>query len=170
MTRRPVKSFNEKLQFRFYVLRVFGSHLKQKASRTRLSRHRSGVELARYPVIRKALSVLRARAGCGDRLFTKKFAVVVHYLLHQPLDHLLADDAILLARQFCDRLRDRVDHFVGLTGIDFAKACCRRIFGKEIVDQLDHHAMEAGALLVFSLSGITFNPCYSDALEHPNVV
>jgi hypothetical protein len=40
----------------------------------------------------------------------------VHYLAQQPLNHLLADDAILLARQFCDRLRDRVDHFVGFTG------------------------------------------------------
>jgi len=36
-----------------------------------------------------------------------KLAVVVHYP-SQLLDHLLADDAILLARQFCDRLRDRV--------------------------------------------------------------
>jgi hypothetical protein len=30
----------------------------------------------------------------------------VHYLPHQLLDHLLADEAILLARQFCDCLRD----------------------------------------------------------------
>ena len=35
------------------------------------------------------------------------------------LDHLLADDTILLARQFCDCLRDRVDHFICFTGIDF---------------------------------------------------
>jgi hypothetical protein len=27
-------------------------------------------------------------------------------LAHQLLNHLLVDDAILLARQFCDRLRD----------------------------------------------------------------
>ena len=28
--------------------------------------------------------------------------VVVHYLPHQLLDHLLSNDPILLARQFCD--------------------------------------------------------------------
>jgi hypothetical protein len=43
----------------------------------------------------------------------------VHYLPHQLLDHLLADDAILLARQFCDCLRDRVDDFICFIGIDF---------------------------------------------------
>ena len=37
----------------------------------------------------------------------------------QPLDHLLADEAILLARQFCDCLRDRVDDFICFRGIDF---------------------------------------------------
>jgi hypothetical protein len=52
-------------------------------------------------------SVLRVRADYGGRHFTAKLRVVVHYLLHQLLNHLLADDAILLARQFCDCLRDR---------------------------------------------------------------
>jgi hypothetical protein len=47
----------------------------------------------------------------------------VHYLLHQLLDHLLADDAILLARQFCDCLGDCVDNFVRFSGIDFVRAC-----------------------------------------------
>jgi hypothetical protein len=51
-------------------------------------------------------SVLRVRAGCGSRFFTTKLGVVVHYLPHQLLDHLLADEAILLVRQFSDRLRD----------------------------------------------------------------
>jgi hypothetical protein len=55
-----------------------------------------GVELTRAP------SVLRVRADCGGRLFAPKLAVVVHYLSHQLLDHLLTDDPILLARQFCD--------------------------------------------------------------------
>ena len=64
-------------------------------------------------------SVLRVRADCGGRLFTAKLGVVVHYLPHQLLDHLLADDAILLARQFCDCLRDRVDDFICFSGIDF---------------------------------------------------
>jgi hypothetical protein len=31
----------------------------------------------------------------------------------------VSDDAILLARQFRDCLRDRVDHFIGFRGIDF---------------------------------------------------
>ena len=57
-------------------------------------------------------SVLRVRADCGGRFFTAKLAVVVHYLAHQLLNHLLSDDPILLARQFCDCLRDRVDDFI----------------------------------------------------------
>ena len=64
-------------------------------------------------------SVLRVRADCGSRFFTAKLGVVVHYPPHQVLDHLLPDDAILLARQFCDGLRDRVDHFICFSGIDF---------------------------------------------------
>ena len=64
-------------------------------------------------------SVLRVRADCGGRLFTAKLAVVVHNLAHQVFDQLLADDAILLARQFCDCLRDRVDDFIRFIGIDF---------------------------------------------------
>ena len=64
-------------------------------------------------------SVLRVRADCGGRLFTAKLGVVVHDLVHQLLDHLLADDAILLACQFCDCLRDRVNDFICFSGIDF---------------------------------------------------
>ena len=64
-------------------------------------------------------SVLRVRADCGSRLFTAKLGVVVHYLLHQLLNHLLSNDPILLAGQFCDRLRDRVDHFIRFIGINF---------------------------------------------------
>ena len=41
-------------------------------------------------------SVLRVRADCGGRLFTAKLGIIVHYLPHQLLDHLLADDRILL--------------------------------------------------------------------------
>ena len=43
-------------------------------------------------------SVLRARADCRGRLFTAKLGIVVHYLPHQLLDHLLANGAVLLAR------------------------------------------------------------------------
>jgi hypothetical protein len=39
---------------------------------------------------------------CACRVFTAKLGVVVHNLAHQLLDHLLAHDPILLARQFCD--------------------------------------------------------------------
>ena len=52
-------------------------------------------------------------------VFTTKFRIVLHDLTHQMLNHLLADDAILLARQFCNGLRDGVDHFLCFSGIDF---------------------------------------------------
>jgi hypothetical protein len=96
--------------------------------------------------------VLRVRADCGDRLFTAKLGVVVHYLSHQPLNHMLADDPILLACWFCDFLCDRVDDFIGFSGIDFVSRSCGGIFGEEVVDQFDDHAVKAGAFLVFSLS------------------
>jgi hypothetical protein len=48
-------------------------------------------------------------------------------LTHQLLNQLLADEAILLARQFCDCLRDRVDHFIFFIGIDFVPARCRSL-------------------------------------------
>ena len=71
------------------------------------------------PVVAELPSVLHVRADCGDRLFLAKLAVIVHYLLHQMLDHLLADEPILLACQFCDGLCDRVNDFVRFSGIDF---------------------------------------------------
>jgi hypothetical protein len=40
---------------------------------------------------------------------------------------LLPDDAVLLARQFYDCFRDRVDHFVCFIGIDFVPARCRSL-------------------------------------------
>ena len=64
-------------------------------------------------------SVLRVRADCGGRSFTAKLGVVVQNLAHQLLNHLLPDDAILLARQFCDCLRNRINDFICFRGIDF---------------------------------------------------
>jgi hypothetical protein len=52
-------------------------------------------------------------------VFTAKLPVVVHYLPHQVFDDLLADEPILLARLFRDRLRDRINDFVCFRGIDF---------------------------------------------------
>ena len=49
------------------------------------------------------------------RKSSPKLRVIVHYLLHHVLDHLLADDAILLARQLGDGLGDRVDDFIGFS-------------------------------------------------------
>ena len=40
-------------------------------------------------------SVLSVRANRGGRLFTATLGVVVHYLSHQLLDHLLSDGAVL---------------------------------------------------------------------------
>ena len=77
--------------------------------------HGGGVELVPCSSRPEPPSVLRVRADCGGRLFTAKLGVVVHYLAHQLLNHLLADDAILLARQFCDCLRAH-----DVVGIDFA--------------------------------------------------
>ena len=68
---------------------------------------------------RQPMSVLRVRADCGGRLFAPKLRVVVHNLAHQLLNHLLPDDAILLARQFCNCLRDRINYFICFSGIDF---------------------------------------------------
>jgi hypothetical protein len=62
---------------------------------------------------------------------------VVHYLPHQLLDHLLADDTILLARQFCDRLRYRVDHFICLAGIDFVRPSGSRILRRKLQQALE---------------------------------
>ena len=72
------------------------------------------------PVDPNPLSASRESRPRG-RLFAAKLPVIVHYLPHQMLNHLLPDDAILLARQFCDCLRDRVDDFVGFTRIDLSE-------------------------------------------------
>ena len=99
--------------------------------------HGVGVELGCAPVDPKRASVLHARADCGGRVFTAKLAAVVHNLAHQLLNHLLADDAVLLARQFCDCLRHRVDHFIGFIGINFVGRGPCRIFGEEIAPPND---------------------------------
>ena len=64
-------------------------------------------------------SVLRIRADCGGRPFTAKLGIIAHDCMHQVFDHLLADNAILLASQFCDCLRDRINDFICFRGIDF---------------------------------------------------
>ena len=87
---------------------------------TRPVQHGGRVELPQRSSRPECPSVLRVRAECGSRLFTAKLRVVVHYLLHQMLNHLLPDDAILLARQFCDCLRDRINDVICFIGIDFA--------------------------------------------------
>ena len=65
-------------------------------------------------------SLLRVRADCGGRLFKAKLGIVLRSFLHQLLDHLLTDEPILLARQFCDCLRDRINDVICFIGIDFA--------------------------------------------------
>ena len=93
---------------------------KDSTSTHRFARPVTSRQLARCPVVANCCPVLRVRADCGGRLFTAKLRVVVHYLPHQLLDHLLADEAILPASHFCDCLRDRVDHFICFIGVDFA--------------------------------------------------
>ena len=58
------------------------------------------------------------RRDCTCRAFSPKLTIIFHDFLHQLFDQLLADDPILLARQFCDCLRDRVDDFICFIGID----------------------------------------------------
>ena len=77
-----------------------------------------GVELILCPSRPEPPSVLRVRADCRGHLFRTKLDIVVHNLAHQLLDHLLSDDAILLARQFCDCLRDSVDDFICFSPAD----------------------------------------------------
>jgi hypothetical protein len=62
----------------------------------------------------------KANALQAECLFPAKLVIVVHYLSHQMLDHLLPDRAVLPASHFCDCLRDRVDHFICFIGVDFA--------------------------------------------------
>jgi hypothetical protein len=57
---------------------------------------------------------LRPDCALGG-ILTPKLRVVLHYPLLQLLNQLLADDDILLARQFCDCFRDRVDDRLCLT-------------------------------------------------------
>ena len=74
--------------------------------------HGGGVKLDKCPIGANRCSVLRVRADCGGRPFTAKLGIVVHNLAHQLLNQLLANDAILLARQFCDGLCDRVGDLI----------------------------------------------------------
>ena len=69
----------------------------------------------------------RMRRDCTCRVFPAKLTVVMHYLPHQLLDHLLADDAVLLAGQLCDGLRDRADDFICFLVVDFIPARCRSL-------------------------------------------
>ena len=81
-----------------------------------------GVELLPRPSRPQPRSVLRVRADCERRLFTAKLGIITHDCTHKVFDHLLPDDAILLVRQFRDRLRDCVDDFICFIGIDFSGA------------------------------------------------
>ena len=66
--------------------------------------HGVGVEMDAVLPVSEPPSVLHVRADCGGRLFTAKLGVVVHYLSHQLLDHLLADKTLL---DGCKGLRTR---------------------------------------------------------------
>jgi hypothetical protein len=48
-------------------------------------------------------------------VFPTKLVIVLHDLAHQVLYQVLADRAVLATGQFSHRLRDRDNHFVGLT-------------------------------------------------------
>jgi hypothetical protein len=87
-------------------------------------------------------------------VFTTKFRIVLHDLMHQMFNHLLANEPILLARQFCNCLCDRVNDFIRFSSVDLVRPGRCRIIGKEIVDQFCDHAMKAGSFLVIFQHGI----------------
>src|SRR5262249_3717729 len=68
---------------------------------------------------------------------------------HKLLNQLLAGRTILTACQFCHSLCKRRNDFVGVNRVWLAS--CRRILGKKIIDQFDHHAMKARPFFVISL-------------------
>ena len=72
-----------------------------------------------WPGVQRRLpSVLRARADCRGRLFTAKLGIITDDCMHQVFDQLPSDRAILLARQFRDCLRGRINDF-GFRAVDF---------------------------------------------------
>ena len=81
-------------------------------------RDRSKTELG-GPISAGPPLVPGVRRDCTYRVLPAKLGVAVHYLSHQLFDHMLANDPILLARQFCDRLRDRINDSIGFRVIDF---------------------------------------------------
>ena len=74
----------------FWGLRYFLGGPLHRQMTTRPVQAWGGVELTP-----ELPSVHGVRADCGGRLFTAKLRVVVHYLPHQLLDHLLANGAVL---------------------------------------------------------------------------
>jgi hypothetical protein len=104
-------------------------------------------------------------------VFSTKLSIIVHNFPHQLFDQLPSDNAVLLARQFCDCLGDRVDNFVRFSGIDFVRACCRRIFGEEIDRSVRPSCSEGrGALGLLAFPALRPIPVIPMPLEHPNVV
>ena len=88
-----------------------------KAEEHELTKARNGIALRADLSGPPLVPGMRRDRTC--RVFTPKVRVVVHNLAHQLLDHLLTDEPILLARQFCDCLRDRINDFICFRGIDF---------------------------------------------------
>ena len=95
----PPSNGKRKLKRLFWETHIFEGRSFAPPNRGRPVQAGGGVELPQRSSRPEPSSVLRARADCGGRLFAAKLGVVVHYLLHQLLDHLPADDASLLARQ-----------------------------------------------------------------------
>jgi hypothetical protein len=62
---------------------------------------------------------------------------------------LLADCTVPAASQFCDGLCNCCNDFVRVNRVWLVG--CHRILGKKIIDQFDHHAMQARSFLIISL-------------------
>jgi hypothetical protein len=88
----------------------------------------------------------RMRAVCPHLVLLTEFRVVSHNFAHQLLDHVLAGGFIVTGREFCDCLRHRDNHFVGVNRIWFTR--CRRVIRKKVVDLFNNQAMQARPFLV----------------------
>jgi hypothetical protein len=69
---------------------------------------------------------------------------VFHNFAHQGFDYLLANRTILAARQICHCFCNRRNYFISVDRVWLPRH--RRIIAEKILDQFDHHAVEARAL------------------------
>ena len=86
-----------------------------------------------------------------------KFGVVIHDLVHQPLDQLLPIGAFHAAGHFRHHLGERGDNLIAVDGVRLIFR--NGIVGKEIVNRIDKQTVQAGPfLVVFGVVGNGSSP------------